>query len=296
MIDVSIQTRSKVSMSDNGRHFRSGAATSYPSVREGATRLQSILPGMRTPYHLPHLTVEIANELWNAGFRDIDVPDEQYQTPLMMIASGLIWRDYNDRKESIEAVLWLYQKGAALHRPCCATLPPGRKDVGYIASRSERRAIHIVATALKDYFLFIQEPTRNFSALEGSYPAAIEHIIDDLSLDCRQFLRKILLDDSPDGCLCACSGHGCTPMTSLLKRSWSTWRTEEDETVVTAWRRRWFFENVPTEHLSTVSSQKILRLITFERLGLRHTCREFEIYEFRTLEPEEVAEIRDEDH
>ncbi|KAL8901690.1 MAG: hypothetical protein Q9207_005076 [Kuettlingeria erythrocarpa] len=298
MIDVPILTRSKVSMSDDGQHFRSGAATSYPSVREGATRLQSILPGIRTPYHFPDLTVKIANELWNAGFREIDLPDEDYQTPLMMI-TGL------DLRRVIELALWLYQKGAALHRPRCATLPPGPKDVRYTTSRSGPRAIHFLAAALKMPFLdkyeaiiISQETTRNFSALEGAYPGAIEHIIDDLSLDGRQFLHRILLDESPDGCLCACSGHGCMPMTQLLKlkRGWLFWLAKDAETVISAWIRRWVFENVPTEHLSTVSSQEIVRLITFEELGLRHTCCDYDYIIFNTPEPEEAAEIRDEDH
>lgn len=296
MIDVPILTRSKVSMSDNGQHFRSGAAhsgTSYPSLREGTPRLQSILPGMRTPYHFPDLTVKVANELWDAGFRDIDVPDENHRTPLM---TGRFSSDRDEIIDLIETAFWLYQKGAALHRHCCATLPPGPNNVGSTASRLGRRAIHFVAAAVKEWFVFrAYRFIRRYGKV--GYPAAMEHEIDNLNLDCRQFLHKILLDGSPDGCFCACSGHGCTPMTFWLKRRWSWWLAEDDDdTVVTAWGRRWFFDNVPTEHLSTVSSQEILRLITFEELGLRHTCCEFYVSLFRTPKPEEVDEFRDEDH
>ncbi|KAL8927117.1 MAG: hypothetical protein Q9208_002501 [Pyrenodesmia sp. 3 TL-2023] len=154
IIDVPILTQSKVPVSDNRQHFRLGAdpaGISHRSPRERAPQLQNILPGMRTVYHLPFLTVKLANELWNAGFRDIDTPDEYYRTPLMIIG----------------------------------------------------------------------------------------------------------------------------------------------------WLCRWFFENVPTEHLPIVSSQEILRLVTFEKLGLRHTCCEVGlngIYDVYAAKPEEVAEIRDEDH
>ncbi len=309
MLDVPILTRSKVSMSDNGQHFKSGAAhsgTSYPSLREGTPRLQSILPGMRTVYHLPGLTVKIANELWNAGFRDVDVPDKRYRTPLlMMLRSGIAVRKYNSIFEVIDAAFWLFQKGASLHRPSCATLPPDPKDVGDTMSRSEKRVIHFVVGAVKPCLVNealtvirgaqVNSPSRKVSAPKGGYPAALEHLIDDLNLDGRQFLREVLLDESPDGCLCACSGRGCMPMTYLLKRRPSFWMEKDDETLFSAWIRRWFFENVPTEHLSTVSSQEILRLTTFEALGLRHTCCEYVHNKLHTVDPEEAAEIRDED-
>lgn len=289
MMDVPIPTRSKVSMSDNGQHFRSGTAqagASDSSLREEAPQSQNILRHMRTVYHWPLLTVKVANELWNAGFRDIDVPDEYYMTPLMMIGGGDSFPPM-DINEVIEIAFWLHQKGASLHRPWNARIT---------AARSERRAIHFVAVAVKRCFMpqYFEGVT---TAGEQSYPAAMEHLIDNLSPDCRQFLQKVLLDNSLDDCLCACSGHGCMPMTYLLKHTICFWPNENEAELASAWICRWFFENIPTEHLPTVTNQEILRLITFEKLGLGHTCCWlYLLFDIDTLEPEEVAEIRDEDH
>ena len=64
----------------------------------------------RTVYHIPELVVEVAEKLWNNGFRDIDVPDNDGLTPLAS------WRR-TTRSEEIELCSWLIQKGAKLHRP-----------------------------------------------------------------------------------------------------------------------------------------------------------------------------------
>ncbi|KAL8909240.1 MAG: hypothetical protein Q9171_005127 [Xanthocarpia ochracea] len=255
---------------------------------------EDVLPGMRTVYHWPSFTVKVFDELWSAGFTDVDVPDEYNRTPLAMIGSlGSYGR--TGLCQLIESAFWLCQRGASLHHPCCPTLPPGLKNVGITAAHSERRTIHFITAAVKDGFRHAA-PSRShfFPAADGSV-AQIEHLLDDLDLKCQHFLYDMLLDNSPDDCLCACSGHGCMPMSYFLKcRGTSPWRVADP--VVSPLLRRWFFANVPIDHHPTVSFQAILRLATFEDLGLRHTCCVFTDGEFSTIEPEEIAEIREEDH
>ncbi|KAL9627274.1 MAG: hypothetical protein Q9204_006684 [Flavoplaca sp. TL-2023a] len=63
-----------------------------------------------------------------------------------------------------------------------------------------------------------------------------------------------------------------------------------------AWRRlRWFLKNVPPKDFPIPISREIIRLGTFERLGLRHTCCYYVDGVFETVEPAEADEIRDED-
>ncbi|KAL8911372.1 MAG: hypothetical protein Q9172_007683 [Xanthocarpia lactea] len=248
---------------------------------------------MHTVYHRPHLTVKIANVLWEAGFREVDLLDDDDRTPLMMLGyPDPLNQDYNIR-EVTEFAFWLYHKGALLYRPCRVALQPDSEHVGDTASRSERRAVHFLAAAFKRPF---------------DYPI-IERVqnedtdIDDLSLESRQICQKVLQDDSSDNCLCACSRHGCIPATYFLKCISSIpFRSNEFEHA--AWRRiRWLFKNVPSKNFPVPVSREIIRLKTFEKLGLRHTCCCYESGKypyhmcgvFKTIEPAEADEIRDED-
>ena len=294
-----ILTRSEITRSNDCQNSRSNAAqarTSSPSPSEGDPQSQDIFPHMRTVYHFSFLTVKVANELWNAGFRDVDVPDEDDKTPLMMLRPCRLHGHHNHKTEMIESALWLHQKGASLHQPCSPTLPPGLKNVGTATARSERRAVHFVTAAVETClydaaFSLVREKADT----DDCYRAEMEPLIDDLSFDAAQLLCKILLDTSPDACLCACSRHGCMPMTLLLKRSTSFHGLEVDGHI-SAWAWRWFLDNVPTDQIPTANSQKILRLITFEAMGLRHTCCYYCDGDFYGIGSEEAAEIRDEDH
>ncbi|KAL8854503.1 MAG: hypothetical protein Q9221_000774 [Calogaya cf. arnoldii] len=261
---------------------------------------------MRTVYHFSFLTAEVAKELWSAGFRDVDIPDEDYKTPLMIIGTydeGPYARAYDEGPYAhaydprpalswlIESALWLHGKGASLHRP---HRYPTLNNMGSTAALPERRAIHFITAAARRY-IFRAAGCEPRSAAEMSYAHTMEDLTDDLGVDARQFISQILLDTSSDACLCACARCGCMPMAFLLKRSSSFDRLDRDEHI-SAWIWRWLFDNVPINHFSTVNFREILRLRTFETLGLRHTCCHYDFGEFSSIESEEAAVIRDEDH
>ena len=63
-----------------------------------------------TVYHIFELVFEVAEKLWENGFREIDVPDKNGVTPLAFMRTA-------GYSEEIELCSWLYQKGAELHRP-----------------------------------------------------------------------------------------------------------------------------------------------------------------------------------
>ncbi|KAL8856106.1 MAG: hypothetical protein Q9178_007301 [Gyalolechia marmorata] len=290
-------TRGADSGSENGQILTSGktqAEISHRSLRREAPPLPSILPDMHTMYHCPHLTVKIANVLWEAGFREVDLLDQDDRTPLVMLGYRSPLDLHYNMREITEFAFWLYQKGALLYRPCRVTLQPDSEDVGDTPSRSERRVIHFLAAAFK--LPFDCPPIERVQNEDTD--------IDDLSLESRQILQKVLQDDSSDNCLCACSRHGCMPATQFLKqihsyrRSWS-----QAKKPFSTWLLRWLFENVPSKNFPVPVSREIIRLKTFEKLGLRHTCCSYEggvfAYSawgvFKTIEPAEAEEIRDED-
>ncbi|KAL9037929.1 MAG: hypothetical protein Q9180_003441, partial [Flavoplaca navasiana] len=274
-------------ISENGQILTSGntqSETSHRSLTGEAPVLRSTFPGMHVVYHCPRLTVKVANVLWEAGFRAIDLLDDHDRTPLMMLGyRDPLNQDYNMR-DVTEYAFWLYQKGASLYRPCRVMHQPDSEDVGDTVSRSEHRVVHFLAAVFK----------RSFEYPYIKRLQKAETDIDDLSLESRQISQKVLQDDSSDNCLCACSRHGCIPATCFLKCTRSIPVPRERKRA--AWRRfRWILKNVPLKDFPVPISREIIRLGTFERLGLRHTCCNNEFGIFETVEPAEADEIRDED-
>lgn len=231
---------------------------------------------MHTVYHCRYLTVKIANVLWEAGFREVDLLDQDDMTPLMILERHLGFVSEQSISVIIEFAFWLYQKGASF---------------------SERRVIHFLVAAFK-------RPD-----VDSGYSTMFRPYMDDLSLESRQFYHRILLSDLLDSCLCACSRHGCMPATNFLKHGnsqlhvyYSVYYSEAKKPLSTR-LLRWLFENVPSKNFPVPVSREIIRLKTFEKLGLRHTCCSYEsgafYYSvsglFKTIEPAEADEIRDED-
>ena len=286
-----------------------GAEYPLRNSTKSVSNSDSLSPTMRTVYHCEDLTVEIANELWGAGFREIDTPDDYHMTPLMMIhpissnSSGGILND------AINYAFWLCQKGALLHRPQRATLHPVNSKRGSNEPPIGPLAIHFVADAFSltveqeavDHWIHDSGKRRRGARnlLESSFPARLEPLIDDLSLKCQHFLHSIMLDPSHDGCICACSKNGCLPVTDFLKNRYTSLlcSDEQQDRYILEWKLLWLFNNVPSEQLHKTVIDAIVRLLTFERLGLRHTCcqKSFEHFVFRTIDAEEAEEIRDED-
>ena len=247
----------------------------------------SLLRDCRTVYHVRNLTLEIAEKLWQNGFRDIDVPNEEGRTPLMRIQNC----DMHDR---IEVSSWFFQKGAKLHRL-------QHESLGYDADptsiamglASGIRALHYVAynigkSARELVWRELWAPEKRW--------LQIEH--HRLSKEARLLATNVLLDVSCDGCICACSSQGCLASTMMLKsfREWSD--IAED-------RRKWFLLATdslidlegPNDPCPDWLTKGIIRYQTFEELELRHTCC-YRVYPlgFTRRDPEEQAEIRDEDH
>ena len=302
ILNAPLVFQSRVSIPDSDQILDSGtvqAETFLHSVDHTAPQVQSILSGSHTVYHCPFLTVKVANELWSAGFREVDVPDGNDETPLMVLeAEHMI--------DIIQYAFWLHQKGASIRRPYPATLRSHTRHIGKRVLRSERRATHFIVTGLKTYIVkeamlhpqhYIREDRKAGTMFGFDLPARLEPLIDGLSLDCRRFLDEIMLDDSPDNCLCACSGHGCLPITCFLKdRKPFTmdYNEEIQEKFVSQWILHWLYDNVSSGRFPTTVNREIVRLKTFEYLGLRHTCCRYG-RSFWAVDTEDPDEIRDED-
>lgn len=249
----------------------------------------SLLPDCRTVYHCPSLNAEIAEKLWQNGFRDIDVPDKNGLTPLMR------YRTHPDQDLAQETTLcsWLIGKGAKLYRPQHGIfdydpgrtpnpieLPPTTRALHYVAARI---GYSVRSVAWQEYRGFIKEP--------------LHDSLNRPSKDARLLPIKIILDISCDDCVCACSSQGCLACTMMLKefvRAGWDYGTREWVTLVTKYLLRFLG---PHKLCPDWLVKEIIRYRTFEELKLRHTCCWWcPAYGITKLEPEEQAEIRDEDH
>ena len=253
----------------------------------------SLLPYCRTVYHCSNLNAEIAEKLWQNGFRDIDVHDENGWTPLMC---------FRDRKPSgfgreITLYSWLIGKGAKLHRAQHGTLDydPGRTP-NPIELQPTTRALHYVAAVIG--FL---ASSLAYQEYRGSIKKPLHDLLDQLSKDARRLPTTIFFDVSCDDCVCACSSQGCLASTMMLK----VIEGEGSLLYYMAVSRDRFILGTqlllglvePHKLYPDWLVKEIIRYHTFVELKLRHTCCRWDWSGGITkLEPEEQAEIRDEDH
>lgn len=306
------------------------------SNRDEATpQSPSLLSGICTVYHCPRLTVKVADEMWHAGFREVDSPDNQDRTPLMILTThplrdpdpkfnysnlllNLLFSEYLSSEyldhirmiNHLELVFWLHKKGASLHRPHQPKLQCDHAIIENGTPKLERRAIHFVAAGFRTFFVQGTEPAwgRYYKVSDdkifGEIFNRLRQPLADLSEGCDQFLHKIMLDTSSDGCLCACSETGCLPATYFLKRGEEKFRlfrfksrrlSEAEEACLSQLKIGWLFANVPSKNFPRTVSKEVVRLMTFEKLGLRHTCCQCSFGKFATPEAGEADEIRDED-
>ena len=250
--------------------------------------VSTLLEGCRTVYHIFALRVEVAEKLWQQGFRDIDVPDEYGLTPLM--------RNHDPNLiHKIDVCFWLIQKGAKLHRPQHRPLDyDADPTLSSVELPPVTRALHNVAAIVGSS---LQSPA--FDELMGIKERLLENWLNQLSKGARLLPKTIFLDVSHDDCICACSSRGCLASTMMLK------------SFENAWSRRWWKRRrlltLATEYLIILIGpsnpcpdwlvKEIIRYRTFKKLELRHTCCHWRYFDgMKKLDPEERAEIRDEDH
>lgn len=212
---------------------------------------------------------DLANRLWSAGFRDVDKIDGDNQTCLTKA-----WRNTPpcDLEVFLQKMNWLISKGANLYH-----------------QNSSGLVLHDIGNNVGSILYWMKEDNLKHSLSK----------VDSLSESSKTLLRTILSDNTRDGCKCACSPNGCSPMTTLL----SGLLPRRTDHVTTAKLIHIFaqllsvalfplilepeLDRALKDHLSI----DIIRFITFDSLGISHTC----LHGYRKFEPEEIKEIQDEE-
>ncbi|KAJ5425844.1 hypothetical protein N7465_000914 [Penicillium sp. CMV-2018d] len=193
--------------------------------------------------------------MYEIGFHDVDLPNENGITPLMKISLGATL---------IKCAAWLISKGASVERK----LPTSNAKVAHLL------------TAQVIYDLMLGSDT-----LDNDY-RNLEKGVSELGDAC------FFVYPTQDCCVCTCSPGGCTTLSVALRAIlWMAylwrWRITDDFLrkmilSLTVWQDSW-----------PDLSRAIVRTLTFDALGLTHTCCT-EIYRDERFWPSVPNEGRDE--
>lgn len=247
-----------------------------------------------TVYHCHEITVEVAERLYNVGFRDLNGRDYNGRTPLAAIDSRLLYaRNIFELKPHLSYAAWIVSKDARLlHTPHSEKAGPLVHSAAHVFMRS-------LGTEIFDHRQFKQVYAGHWKALGPFLSNALYELCSVASE-----VKTILAVALTDNCLCACSKAGCLPFVTLLK-------SLPDNVWVRAchWRPSDVYWHLPIiVQLASMQDGEfgieasfwmdIIRLETFNALGLTHTCchQEQDCPPLHgVLDPVEADEIRDEE-
>ena len=280
-------------------------------------RASSLLP-LPTVYHVHNLTVELAEMMWQAGFRDVDAPDSDGRTPLMY--HGVAGEYLVDLRRGIKLTSWLIKRGANIHRWQHSCV----QAVEVTDQKPTKNALHHMAAGIgfcaRNRSSYHLDKTEQFGQKQEFSPTVgVQQLRDEInrqSKSSREFLAEIFSNTTSDRCLCACSTRGClastiiqrTVCTQLCIRIWRKFETGGYGSYA-------FAEVLHSRELAMLMTETVIALLgshnecqtwladalirfqTFQELGLRHTCCRYdtELRYFTEHEPDEVNEIRNED-
>lgn len=231
----------------------------------------------RSIYHQRIENVEAWEELYKLGFRSIDAPDANGLTPLMHQLTYFA-EDSISSKKGVACIIWLFEKGASLTK----TLPHSNGTVAHFASS------WVIGVILNVICMDKIDSNRGLPRLEAKITAQGDVLF--------------LVPSVRDHCVCVCCPGGCTTLSVALRSSIR--RLDFDffplRKPVDLFRQVFSFLVQWTE-ARHATGHSIIRSLTFDALGLRHTCctetddiLPFECRGFK--DQQEVSNIQEEYH
>lgn len=201
-------------------------------------------------YHARNLTFTGAQALYDRGLQDVDSHDDRGLTPFYCLSKHYAYYA-NPGNMSICRLQWLYNHGACVN----ACHPLEHTRASHFLARATLR--YIAADVGSDKTVFAA--VRSVSTLLYGHNA---------------MLLEAYLDLVKDKCVCYCSSYGCDVATSALIPSPPIWHIKPP----LAMKDRIVIFTAILSHLGIKIDQEvqqilsILRLATFEILGMTHTC------------------------
>ncbi|ETI24199.1 hypothetical protein G647_03568 [Cladophialophora carrionii CBS 160.54] len=227
----------------------------------------------KTIYHLlvnfltridQSITLKGCAELfYNAGFRDVHRVDDRNKSLLMM--NILTYLDTSSPKEVAQFYLWLISKGLRLDHKSLRLTELG-EQVPHLPA-----ALHVSRALIGCIGRHQVEASDRLS--ETPWPERLED--EEVCILLRMLVDETVTDD----CICACSLHGCSALTEILKTtgSWVHWLESHYPGVDRGAARhilnyliRWL-DRAKTDTWEGFTTD-VIRFMTFQRLLLTHTC------------------------
>ncbi|KAL0932910.1 uncharacterized protein CTRU02_211873 [Colletotrichum truncatum] len=230
-------------------------------------------------YHTAFMSVNLAEALFESGFTNIDSIVDGY-TPLMVFPLLLTFG--TGKTATSDLIAWFDKKQADVKIP----IPIEARIQASCIQAPEYRVIHRLS-----YMLGLETGVTSLSGLHFSLQ-----------------VRKLFSVSSKDPCLCYCAPEGCNSA-SLFARGW-LWYPESEYGFGTKRLVEWNEKSLHEMSYQGLGTKcAFVRVCTFSRLGMHHTCCVHRIHDQGTIlrergrfaklisimETEEVAEIRNED-
>ena len=194
-------------------------------------------------YHNPYLPPDLMQKLLDAGFEDFDSPDSKGVTPLMVNSQSV-----TSAEEALKRMAWLGSKGA---------------DQTYQLPSSRARAAHLLTAQIVSLLL---------ETLEFREPETVDlywsSLVQTISQNRTHLFPCHLIEDT---CVCDCSTQGCTVVSVAMRQvlRWSRWREMPS---CSTWLKRLMSCIVEWAKHDKWAELAVIRVLTFDAVGLKHTC------------------------
>lgn len=247
-------------------------------------------------------SVELLEALYHAGFSHTNVtyfgfcPQMTIMHQPVDTREDVLLDNSDDTRALLEVIIWFRDHGADLYRPI-----PQTAVIGSSRHHDDSRP-----------FRLIHQLSEQLGHFMGTTPTSDDNVEEPLL----SMLRDIALSPEADPCTCFCSPKGCTAISLLARGS-------HDNRVEPKLEAFSISDSLNPDSAATFRViSDLLRLVTFETLGMSHTCCKYihdaprqranYIHDTRSgkrvsliptgqyrilklMDPEEIAEIQEED-
>lgn len=242
-------------------------------------------------YYSAFLSMNLVRALLRVGFRNPNTTFHGF-TPLMTVNLRLL-RSRRRLEGTVDLVTWFIGQGENLHASIPVSALTGIPNQ-LVTPCLDFKIVHRLADAYG----------------EGLHHSRIT-AEDELRLG---HLSGIINDASMDPCICYCSLKGCTPSTLFMRSFFNEFRFLEMNHLEGRNKGVALMSIFLSKYQAHDLVVDAIRVSTFQRLGMKHTCCNYERKGWRTvkdgvthailagkykiidiMDPEEVAEVQEED-
>ncbi|KAL3481002.1 hypothetical protein BJX99DRAFT_253984 [Aspergillus californicus] len=237
-------------------------------------------PGYSSVYSAIYCNMDAAKLLYENGFTDLNQNSQSGFTPLMEIERGRAsWDQYSSPFADFQKFgIWMVSKGANVHHRSISGLP---------AVFNISRQFGMIL-----YYCFYDDRDQG----DDSWTTIVASIISSQRPSDKWSLSMILSNNVRDNCQCGCSAGGCSMLNQMFRTL-----CEKYENPLTIYTPQMVGDLISRlgktceEEYENRSAFSTIRYVTFEALGMTHTCHVYGSHEIKIMDPEDVKEIRDEE-